>query len=49
MDKKECPCSYGICDECEANGKFEPRSEADADEEPERWKKNFLEKFLKTY
>lgn len=24
-----CPCSYGICDECEMDGEFEPRQEKD--------------------
>lgn len=23
----KCPCDYGICDECEMDGEFEPRDE----------------------
>lgn len=46
MSNENCPCDYGICDECEANGSFKPKEEK---EEPENWQEKFLEKFLKTY
>lgn len=41
--KKNCPCDYGICDECED---YEPREQPVPDDKW-TWVDNFLEKFLK--